>query len=103
MCGIFGIISNKEINTNKLKSVSKTISHRGPDDEGYLLFNTNNQRYQQLSRDNTIKEMSFAQLGEGKGFNSAFLHRRLSIIDLSPTGHQPMRYGNGNLWIILNG
>ena len=39
MCGIFGIISTTEIKNNKLKSVSKVISHRGPDDEGIILFN----------------------------------------------------------------
>ncbi|TAL69640.1 MAG: asparagine synthase (glutamine-hydrolyzing) [Bacteroidetes bacterium] len=36
-------------------------------------------------------------------YNSALLHRRLSIIDLSDSGHQPMSYNDGNLWITFNG
>lgn len=67
MCGIAGIISiNKnEITTARLKAMTDAIAHRGPDGEG-----------QWISED--------GKTGLG--------NRRLSIIDLSPAGHQPMRY-----------
>src|SRR5208283_1006323 len=40
---------------------------------------------------------------EGQNYDLALAHRRLSIIDLSPLGHQPMSYDNGNYWIVFNG
>ena len=77
MCGITGFIdyakiSNKEI----LKKQSDTIAHRGPDGEGQILF-------------------SFPDVSVGLG------HRRLSIIDLTEAGSQPMNYLHLN--IIFNG
>ncbi|DAB39837.1 MAG TPA: asparagine synthase (glutamine-hydrolyzing) [Sulfurovum sp. UBA12169] len=65
MCGISGIINkNKQpIKQNEIKKINDLIAHRGPDDEGFYI------------------EKSFA-----------FGHRRLSIIDLSSDGHQPMHY-----------
>ncbi|MBM2820459.1 MAG: asnB [Candidatus Berkelbacteria bacterium] len=76
MCGIVGIIKfdKKPVDKNILQELTDTLSHRGPDDEGIFI-------------DNTI----------GLG------HRRLSIIDLSPLGHQPMFYNNNNLAIVFNG
>lgn len=76
MCGIAGIINlNKEpINKEKLKNMVKVIKYRGPDDEGYYI-------------DNNI----------GLG------HCRLSIIDLSSAGHQPMSNKDKSLWIVYNG
>lgn len=65
MCGISGII-NKDwtlIDKNELKRINDIIFHRGPDSEGFYLHN-----------------------------NLGFGHRRLSILDLSPLGHQPMNY-----------
>ena len=69
MCGIVGKInfSNKSVSENELKKMADTIIHRGPDDEGYWI------------NDNNF-------LGFG--------HRRLSIIDLSINGRQPMHYQN---------
>jgi len=65
MCGITGIIdkNNKKIKKDKIENINKLISHRGPDDEGFCFFD-----------------------------NFAFGHRRLSILDLSADGHQPMHY-----------
>lgn len=66
------------------------ISHRGPDDEGFLLINC----------DLDI-ELSKYEVREGNT-KLAFGHRRLSIIDLSDAGHQPMSYLN-RYWIVFNG
>lgn len=79
MCGFAGFVDfGGRGDLALLRSMTDTLVHRGPDDSGYELV----------------------QLGEvriGLGF------RRLSIIDLSPAGHQPMTDpGTGN-WILLNG
>lgn len=104
MCGIFGIIQATPVSKDKLRKVSNTISHRGPDDEGYLLFNNSAEEYQRALGQDSIKELHFPKIESiSKNYNSAFLHRRLSIIDLSASGHQPMSYENENLWITLNG
>ena len=67
MCGIAGIISqNREVLTyQQLKKMTDAIEHRGPDGEGQWINDSN---------------------GVGLG------HRRLSIIDLSDAGSQPMHY-----------
>jgi asparagine synthase (glutamine-hydrolysing) len=77
MCGIAGIISlnSQMVNQARLKKMTDTIAHRGPDGEGYW-----------------INENTSAGLG----------HRRLAIIDLSATGSQPMHYGN-RYTIVYNG
>ncbi len=76
MCGIAGIFhfDGQEPDVALLKAMTDAIQHRGPDDEGLYLH---------------------APIGLG--------HRRLSILDLSPAGHQPMRNTRGDLWIIFNG
>ena len=79
MCGIAGIwdFNGKNENMeNTIKSMTNTLAHRGPDDAG---FYTN------------VKN------------NIALGHRRLSIIDLSTHGHQPMSNDNKNIWITYNG
>ncbi|MEK9150360.1 MAG: asparagine synthase (glutamine-hydrolyzing), partial [Candidatus Desantisbacteria bacterium] len=83
MCGICGYVSfSSSLGMNDLKkmipSMNSSLFHRGPDDEGEF--------YQQ---DNGVT------VGLG--------HRRLSIIDLSPLGHQPMPNKGKWLWIAFNG
>ena len=78
MCGICGVvrITGPGVDTELLRSMASTMRHRGPDDEGVW-----------CSADRRV----------GLG------HRRLSIIDLSPAGHQPMQEATGRLWISFNG
>lgn len=79
MCGIFGIINisleKTQGITQSLTVMNKLLAHRGPDGEGQWTH-----------------EGNFLGLG----------HRRLSIIDLTSTGSQPMTDNNGN-WIVFNG
>lgn len=78
MCRIAGIVSaqlSPEGRREKISLMCQTLQHGGPDDEGLFL-------------------------GDDHGL--AFGHRRLSIIDLSANGHQPMGYA-GRLWITFNG
>ena len=74
MCGITAVVSmdGQNIPHELMKKMTDAIDHRGPDAEGYY---------------------------DGQGFS--FGHKRLSIIDLSPKGYQPMLY-KGNR-IIYNG
>ena len=76
MCGIVGKISldKQEINSETIKLMMQQMKHRGPNDNG-----------------------TFIQDHIGFGFV------RLSIIDLSPDGHQPFVSENGNFTMIFNG
>ena len=77
MCGLVGVASKKGVNDRKwLISACKTLSHRGPDDYGEWWSENN-------------------QIG--------MAHRRLSIIDLSSSAHQPMHLVDKGLSIIFNG
>jgi asparagine synthase (glutamine-hydrolysing) len=112
MCGIAGIILKQKVNFNlnkKIATMTDTISHRGPDGEGFILaseqiitpyFNSLQQSYHRTDL-NYIPKTSL-QTSETNSF-LAFGHRRLSIIDLSETGHQPMCNAEGKTWITFNG
>ena len=83
MCGICGFVSTKRITEHELDVMNNAMRHRGPDDAGTLRW--------------TAKD----------GRNVGFGHRRLSVIDLSLTGHQPMCYSdredNVILTVVFNG
>ncbi len=112
MCGITGIILKQKVNFNlnqKIVAMTDAISHRGPDGEGFILagdqtitphFNTLKQNYNRV--DLTYTPKTTIQNSDLNSF-LAFGHRRLSIIDLSETGHQPMCNANGKIWITFNG
>ena len=115
MCGISVLI---QINKNNfdpvsVKKMSDIILHRGPDDEGYVLFNHTTKKPLIFSGDDTPNIVKTAGLSYTSAQNIsdsqinnvkvAFGHRRLSIIDLSPAGHQPMPYQDGRYWITYNG
>ena len=81
MCGIAGVLYSKpKLNNDEFSSLVKamgdTLVHRGPDDSGVWVN---------------------APIGIG------LAHRRLSIIDLSPQGHQPMTSSNERYVIVFNG
>lgn len=76
MCGIYGAysIDGSPLNHAWLRHMADSLGHRGPDDSGFWCADQ-------------------ACLG----------HRRLSIIDLSPAGHQPMANENFTVWVTYNG
>jgi asparagine synthase (glutamine-hydrolysing) len=79
MCGIAGLLTRTPQVTDIVKSTEgmiETLGHRGPDDTG-------------IWKDTTV------------GISLA--HRRLSILDLSPEGHQPMHSADGRYIIVFNG
>jgi asparagine synthase (glutamine-hydrolysing) len=103
MCGIAGIVQKDPFNPSILQSFSKILLHRGPDDEGYMVI-AGNDPPEFLRGATTIPECS--ELKHISAFdrmvNIGFMHRRLSIIDLTAKGHQPMTYGD-RLIICFNG
>src|SRR5579871_86768 len=82
MCGIFGILAQgSRIPDGLLERGTRSLAHRGPDDEGTVLL-----------RDNASGEI---EIGLG--------NRRLAILDLSPLAHQPMKDPATGNWIVYNG
>lgn len=76
MCGIAGVhhFNGQPVNENMLNEMGRLIAHRGPDDHG-----------------------TYAKDGIG------LVNRRLAIIDLTQSGHQPMSVEDGSIWITYNG
>lgn len=108
MCGIAGIISFYDsIDIFNLRKMTSIIKHRGPDDEGYALICKSGTLL--AHGDDTITEIknTTRYIGEvGQYIPDCFLglgHRRLSILDLSFLGHQPMQDDTGTLYIVYNG
>lgn len=79
MCGICGYISTNLITKEQLTVMNDSMFHRGPDDSGVELYDARS------------------------GFTVGLAQRRLSILDLSPLGHQPMDSEGGRLSIVYNG
>jgi asparagine synthase (glutamine-hydrolysing) len=110
MCGIAGIISLKKIDiVAAISTMSKTLEHRGPDGEGFYFFNEHDCAAFSADTPDSIKYSSLKYAPktfiEQAPINSsiAFAHRRLSIIDLEATGHQPQCDENENIWLTFNG
>ncbi|MBF8248377.1 MAG: Asparagine synthase (Glutamine-hydrolyzing), partial [Bacteroidetes bacterium] len=108
MCGIAGIFSpqGQSVDQSLLLRMTHRIRHRGPDDEGFLLADTRTGLTEHRRGSETIPEVRSREIGEnfsGTSPNLGLGWRRLSIIDLSPSGHQPMSNADGTLWVIFNG
>src|SRR5436190_24354719 len=76
MCGIAGVIyddRSRAVKFDELKRMSDTLTHRGPDDDGFFVDQ-----------------------------NVGLALRRLNVIDLV-TGHQPISKKDGSVWIVFNG
>src|SRR5690606_30671254 len=76
MCGIAGVVAldGRDVPAGLVERMAATLEHRGPDDRG-----------------------------ERTCGPCAFGHRRLSIIDLSPSARQPLVDESGDTWVICNG
>jgi len=85
MCGICGKLTTdgKPVDEGLLRKMSSVLSHRGPDDEGVYI--------------------SAQHAGIGSHVNIGLGHRRLSIIDLSEAGRQPMSNEDKTIWMVFNG
>ncbi|MCX8484541.1 MAG: asparagine synthase (glutamine-hydrolyzing) [Bacteroidia bacterium] len=94
MCGFVGIVEKSSIvNTRILTQMTDVIKHRGPDDSGMRLFSFDNQ----LSIETKPDQLSDGLFNIGLGF------RRLSIVELTNLGHQPMISSDGKVSLVFNG
>ena len=112
MCGITAIINKDKSRINLPWLISKmnlSLRHRGPDDEGYVFFDENQNFITAGGLDTSFESWSSSLIYSPtekvenieKNYNLALAHRRLSVIDLSAAAHQPMCFNKK--WIILNG
>lgn len=76
MCGIAGQINfdNAPVVPQRIAAMGASLRHRGPDDAGVYVHGS-----------------------------VGLAHQRLSILDLSPAGHQPMSNEDGTIWVVFNG
>jgi asparagine synthase (glutamine-hydrolysing) len=93
MCGIAAWLSNEPISTEVLQRMTNAVAHRGPDGEGYAGMFGQDDWVEPFGNDQAKTQFMRLALG----------HRRLSIVDLSDAGLQPMRSASGDLWIVFNG
>ena len=113
MCGIAGIVSkNKTISLKKtVFAMSQSIKHRGPDGEGFVFFSKENTLPVYSDETPLVNKQSkhfiynpSISINEiDESYTLTFAQRRLSIIDLSEAGHQPMCDTSGEYWITFNG
>ncbi len=78
MCGICGFITKQKVSEQILSAMTETLQHRGPDDAGEWM---------------TYYQDFIVGLG----------HRRLSILDITAAGHQPMFVVNEQVGVVYNG
>lgn len=102
MCGISGVISNTlEADGGKFAAGNNAMAHRGPNDEGYL-FSRDGIKFLAAKGIDSISSCDdFMPIEEVVGAKVIFGHRRLSIIDIGPAGHQPIMINN--LILTYNG
>lgn len=111
MCGIAGIFEfgyTTSVQLPHALQMARAMRHRGPDDEGFVSFLRNaaprvfygedtplvvREHYPEAEASSNVEVETLATLA----------HRRLSIIDVSPAGHQPMRSADSRYWIAYNG
>lgn len=79
MCGICGFVSKRDITADRLREMNDTMYHRGPNDSGEEIYPLSD------------------------GYAVGFAQRRLSILDLSVLGHQPMHSANRRVSVVYNG
>ena len=120
MCGIVGALSlnNKSININFTKPMADKISHRGPNDAGFLYYHTGSRHEKNISFYQNLTEEKFRDVETSlltiessksqrelnqHDYDLFMGHRRLSILDISSAGHQPMSDLSNNIWISYNG
>jgi asparagine synthase (glutamine-hydrolysing) len=111
MCGITGIVlkSGERNIPGTVAAMTEALAHRGPDGEGYLVSGTRGviPCYGARQPEFTRKDLPYLPrqtlASSGEGHRLAFGHRRLAIIDVGETGHQPMCDPQGLVWITYNG
>lgn len=108
MCGINGIFSRKTgLDFISIGSrMNSLIQHRGPDDEGIVVFSEDKAfpkgTPKSVKKEEGVNYLEFVDTHASDVFGM-FGHQRLSIIDLSSLGHEPLSDETGNYWLTYNG
>jgi asparagine synthase (glutamine-hydrolysing) len=106
MCGIAGAWKRDGslLGAAELRPLLDRMRHRGPDDEGCLVIESATGRVTPLAGPDTPEALGLEHAATSSTRGDLLLgHRRLSIVDLSPRGHQPMSTAEGKMWITFNG
>ena len=120
MCGIVGALSlnRQSVEVSYAKAMADKIAHRGPDDAGYLFVHTGARHLKQVSFYHNLTDYKFKSVEDMlpaiespsvqtelklHDYDLYMGHRRLSILDISRAGHQPMSDLSKNIWIAYNG
>jgi asparagine synthase (glutamine-hydrolysing) len=120
MCGIVGALSlnRPSVDVSYAKPMADKIAHRGPDDAGYLFVHTGARHLNGVSFYHNLTDYQFKNIEDmlpviesdsvqlelnSHDYDLYMGHRRLSILDVSRAGHQPMSDLSKNIWIAYNG
>lgn len=111
MCGIGALFSPKsDLQPGLLQAMQLAVRHRGPDDEGVVCFHGTDAAPLAYGGPDTPQEAYSSSLPYSPargplrdGAHLALTHRRLSILDLTAAGHQPMCTADRACWIVYNG
>jgi len=123
MCGIVGVVCLDKskganmIGCDTIQYMTEAIKHRGPDDEGYLFGSYERHEHCSMGGKDTPQKVLSSNYAftpdrlisdpqsrkDEQNFNVALGSRRLSILDLSPAGHQPMCNEDKTVWVVHNG
>ena len=112
MCGIAGMISRTPVGAYPIKQMMELARHRGPDDEGYLIagdastmrpFGGPSTPQDAFASGLAFSPVDVIDRAENAVGRVVLGFRRLSILDLSVRGHQPMCTPDRRYWIVFNG
>jgi asparagine synthase (glutamine-hydrolysing) len=108
MCGVVGLLTTNvsHAQIGRLVEGCQRIRHRGPDDEGYALISQSQGCATGYSGKDSVHGLGLAPV-QGAGLHQGptvlLGHRRLSILDVSPAGHQPMISADETISLAFNG
>lgn len=107
MCGIAGLWcrNGSKVRAAGLEPALNRMRHRGPDDEGYLVVDSAARRATSLRGDDSAGDLALGHWRDPEAPDGDLIlgHRRLSILDLTSHGHQPMTANDARIWIVFNG
>jgi asparagine synthase (glutamine-hydrolysing) len=114
MCGIAGLYDRHgRADLGRVQAMSQLLRHRGPDDEGLVLIDPVGGQWSTHGGADTPAAvfrsgLPWAPAGTHGApatarHGVALAHRRLAIVDLEPTGHQPLCDDKQRVWIVYNG
>jgi asparagine synthase (glutamine-hydrolysing) len=97
MCGLAGLynLDGAPVDVRVIRRMTDLLRHRGPDDQGFSLFS--------LRPSRALPWTVSTQPSTSDGFEGALGFNRLSILDLSECGHQPMVADDGSAMVVYNG